>query len=180
MRYCVIAAGFAGHDTPRAVFFDVDVRGDSTGAVHSQGDMPVWCVWSDSAENFGFSAAAVLRRSSISLSWCRGRFPRSSCSEDHRDSAVAVCFLVVDAPVVQVLFHAVLCSTGAHGSDPAEIRVDAAGAVPAVVDVAVLRSDTLSRDSEGATDSVHRRSQWTFLSPQRHVRTVASVHGWRR
>ena len=26
-----------------------------------------------------------------------------ACSEDHRDSAVAVCFLVVDAPVVQVV-----------------------------------------------------------------------------
>ena len=71
-----------------------------------------------------------------------------------------------------------LCSSSAHGSDPAEIRGGSAVAVPPVVDVAVLCSDTLSCDSKGATDSVHRRSQWTFLSPQRHVRTVAAVHGW--
>ena len=46
-----------------------------------------------------------------------------------------------------------------------------------VVDVAVLCSDKLSRDSEGATDSVHRWSQWTFQSPQRQVCRVAAVHG---
>ena len=35
-------AGFAGYDTLRAVFPSiVDVRGDSTGAVLKQGDMPV-------------------------------------------------------------------------------------------------------------------------------------------
>ena len=38
-----VLAGCAGYDTPRAVIFDVDVRGDSTGAVLGQGDMPVWC-----------------------------------------------------------------------------------------------------------------------------------------
>ena len=39
-----------------------------------------------------FAAVAVLRSSLISLSWSRGRFPWSSCSEDHGDSAVAVFF----------------------------------------------------------------------------------------
>ena len=40
-QWCVLA-GFAGYDTPRAVFPSiVNVRGDSTGAVLSQGDMPV-------------------------------------------------------------------------------------------------------------------------------------------
>ena len=38
-------------------------------------------------------------------------------------------------------------------------------------------AETLSRDSEDATDSIHRRSPWTFQSPQRQVRTVAAVHG---
>ena len=60
-----LLAGFAGDDTPRAVFFDVDARGDSTGAVLGQGialaveahgdstgavlgqgDMLVWSFWS--------------------------------------------------------------------------------------------------------------------------------------
>ena len=37
-----VLAGFPGYDTPRAVFPSiVDVRGDSTGAVLGQGDMPV-------------------------------------------------------------------------------------------------------------------------------------------
>ena len=39
----------------------------------------------------------------VSLSLSRGRFPWSSCSEDHGDSAVAVFFLVVDAPVAHVV-----------------------------------------------------------------------------
>ena len=69
------------------------------------------------------------------------------------------------------------CSCCAHGSDPSEIRGGSAVAVSPVVDVAVLCSDKLSRDSESATDSVHRRSQWTFQSPQRQVSTVAAVHG---
>ena len=53
--------------------------------------------WFDGAVNCGFSAVAVHRRSSISLSWCRGRFHDLACSEDQRDSAVAVSFLVVEA-----------------------------------------------------------------------------------
>ena len=96
-----VLAGFAGYDTPRAVFFDVDVRGDftgavlgqvivlvveargdSTGAVLGQGDVLVWCFWSDSAENCGFSAAVFLRWSSTSRSWCKGRFLWFYCSVD--------------------------------------------------------------------------------------------------
>ena len=65
-----------------------------------------------------------------------------------------------------------LSTTGAHGPDSAEIRGGSAVAVPPVVDVAVLCSDKLSQDSESATDSVHRRSQWTFQS-----RLVRAVHG---
>ena len=42
------------------------------------------------AENCGFSTVAVLRWSSIFLSWCRGRFPWSCCSADHSYFPVAV------------------------------------------------------------------------------------------
>ena len=87
-------------------------------------------------------------------------------------SAVAVCFLVVDAPVVQV---PVVVTTGSHGSDSAEFRGGSAIAVPSRLWTSLcLRSDELSRD---ATDSVHRRSPWTFQLPQRQLRTVAVVHG---
>ena len=40
------------------------------------------------AENCEFYTVAVFRRSSIFLSWCRGRFPWSCCSADHRNSPV--------------------------------------------------------------------------------------------
>ena len=56
-------------------------------------------------------------------------------------------------------------------------RVGAAGARLRLWTSLCLCSDKLSRDSQSATDSVHRRSQWTFQSPQRQVRTVAVVHG---
>ena len=52
------------------------------------------------------------------------------------------------------LLCALLFTTGAHGSDSAEICGGSAVAVPPVVDVAVLCSDKLSRDSEGC----HRSS----------------------
>ena len=84
---------------------------------------------------------------------------------------------MVDVPVVQSCLPCPLLSTCAHGSDPAEIRGGSAVAVPPVVDVAVSCSDMLSRESESATDSVHRLSQWTFQLPQRQVSTVAAVHG---
>ena len=110
------------------------------------------------------------------LSWCRGRFPWSCL------------WKTMETPQLQYLPGGLcsccagrvpcpLLSTSAHGSDPAEIRGGSAVAVPPVVDVAVLCSDKLSRDSESATDSVHRWSQWTFQSPQRQVSTVAVVHG---
>ena len=41
-RQRYVRAGFAGYDTPRAVFPSiVNARGDSTGAVLGQGDVPV-------------------------------------------------------------------------------------------------------------------------------------------
>ena len=71
-------AGFAGYDTPRAVFLSiVDVRGDSTGAVLGQGDKPVVVpsgAFGQTAQKTGFSAVAVHRWSSTSRSWGRGRF----------------------------------------------------------------------------------------------------------
>ena len=109
---------------------------------------------------------------------CRGAEADShglACSEDHRDSAVAVCFLVVDAPVVQVAFLARCCARQMPMVQTLQkfVEVPQSQFLPGC---AVLCSE-LSRDSEGATDSVHRRSQWTFQSPQRQVRTVAAVHG---
>ena len=58
----------------------VEARGDSTGAVLGQGDLPVWCFWSDNAENCGFSAVPFHRWSSTSRSWCRGRLQWFYCS----------------------------------------------------------------------------------------------------
>ena len=67
-----------------------EARGDSTGAVFGQGDMSV-CVFL--VRKTGFSAVAVHRWSSTSLSWCRGRFPWSCLfGRPWRDSAVAVFF----------------------------------------------------------------------------------------
>ena len=71
----------------QVVALAVEARGDSTCAVLGQGDMPVWCYWSDSAENCGFSAVACHRWSLTSWSWCRSRFPWFFLPEDHRDSA---------------------------------------------------------------------------------------------
>ena len=41
--------------------------------------------------------------SSISLSWCRGRFPRSCCSADHSNSHLQLLDKVIDGPVVRVV-----------------------------------------------------------------------------
>ena len=106
-----------------------------------------------------------------------------ACLKDHRDSAVAVCFLVVVALLCRsCLLCPLFTTTGAHGPDSAEICGGSAVAVPRVVDVAVLCSDKLSRDSESVTDSVHRQSQWTFQSPQRQVAQsqLCMVGLWRR
>ena len=82
-RQRYVLAGFAGYDSPRAVFPSiVNARGDSTGAVLGQGDMPVVILsggfWSDSSENCGFSAVAVLRWPSTSPSCRKRRSPWSS------------------------------------------------------------------------------------------------------
>ena len=54
-----------------------------------------------------------------------------ACLEDHGDSAVAVCFLVVAALFCRsCLLCPLLFSTGAHGPDSAEIRGGSAVAVP--------------------------------------------------
>ena len=68
--------------------------GDSTSAVLGQGlhtrRCGVWCRWPDSAENCGYAAVEVLRSRRFP---CRAAeaYPHGlACSEDHRDSAVAV------------------------------------------------------------------------------------------
>ena len=58
--------------------------------------------WSDSAENRAGAAVAVHRRSTASLRAAKANPHGPACSENHRDSSVAVG-QVVDAPVVQVV-----------------------------------------------------------------------------
>ena len=61
-------------------------------------------VWSDSAENRAGAAVAVHRRSTASLRAAEANPHGPACSENHRDSAVAVGQVVdADAPVVQVV-----------------------------------------------------------------------------
>ena len=67
--------------------FSVCCRGDDARAPNSCSLTTGSVV--QSAENFGNSAVAVHRWSSIFLSWCRGRGPMVFCSEDHRYSPVA-------------------------------------------------------------------------------------------
>ena len=76
-------------------------------------DPEVWTtgIWSDSAENRAGAAVAVHRRSTASLGAAEANPHGPACSENHRDSAVAVG-QVVDAPVVQVV---PFVPTGAHG-----------------------------------------------------------------
>ena len=92
--------------------------------------------------------------------------------EDHRDSSVAACCLVVDAPVVQVVFHARCCTTGAHGSDSAELRGSAAVAVPSWLWTSLCSCSDVGLRQSSASDSVHRRSLWTFF-----FATVAGTRG---
>ena len=87
-------------------------------------------------KNCGGPAVAVLRRSSISLSW-------------EADSYGLPARKTVETPQLHFfpggrcpccagrVPYPLLCLTSAHGSDPAEIRGDSAVAVPLVVDVAV-------------------------------------------
>ena len=60
------------------------------------------------------------------------------------------------------------------------IRGGSAVAVPPVVDVAVLCSDKLSRDSQSATDSVHRRSANTTQQPHTTHHTPHTTHNTQR
>ena len=185
----IYIAGIACDNAPRAVFSSL-VRRPFPGP-H----------FPDSAESCGVHTGAVLGRGcDHARCWATTRPHGTDSSEtrgvptgavvspvdphglallkDHRDSAVAECSwwslfccagracsarcLQRYVPMVQTLHKFV--------------EVPQSQFLP-VVDVAVLCSDKLSRDSEGATDSVHCRSQWTFQSPQRQLRTVAAVHG---
>ena len=92
-----LLAGLAGYDTPRAVFPSiVDVRGDSTGAIIGQDDMPV--VVPSGA--FGQTAQKTVDFPQLPFFASRrhpGRgaeadFHDLTCSEDHRDSAVQFVF----------------------------------------------------------------------------------------
>ena len=87
-------AGFAGYDTPRAVFPSiVSASGDSTGAVLGQGDMPVVIL------SGGFGQTVQKTADSPQLQSIAGRqHPLRAanadphgpvCSADHGDSSVA-------------------------------------------------------------------------------------------
>ena len=134
-----------------------------------------WCFWPDSAENWIFLQLPFIagRRFPVVV---QRPIPMVLPLEDHRNSAVAVfawwsMFLLCRSCSMPVVVDKCPWFRSCR------IRGGSAVAVPPVVDVAVSCSDKLSRDSESATDSVHRRSQWTFQSPQRQVSTVAAVHG---
>ena len=128
------------------------------------GDMPVVvnnrCLGLDSAEYCRGSAVAVLRWSSISLSWCRGRFSMV---------LVTIEFLqlradTVDAPSVQFLevidTPVVLVTTGACvGPDSAEIHRDF---TRAVLDKAV-GMPLVCRNCGGSAVAVHRQVWFTCL-----------------
>ena len=98
-----------------------------------------------------------------------------ACSENHRDSVVAACFLVVDALFCRsCLLCPLLFSTGAHGSDSAEF-VEFPQSL--VVDVAVfMQRQVVSRQSSPQTQFIAGVSGH-FSRPQRQVRTVSAVHG---
>ena len=57
-----------------------------------------------------------------------------------------------------------------HGRNRDGSEVCVAGAVPAVMDVSVIMQRRGVLNSGGASDSVYRRSQWTFQLQQRRVR----------
>ena len=87
--------------------------------------------------------------------------------ENCEGPAVAVRFLVVGALLCRSCLLCPLFFDRRAWFRLCRIRGGAAVAVPSWLWTSLcLCSDTLSRDSEGATDSVHRRSQWTFQSPQ--------------
>ena len=89
---------------------------------------------------------------------------------------------------VQVVLALPVVVYDRHGSDSAEIvEVPQSQFLPGCGRRRDYAATSCLATVIAAIDSVHRRSQWTFLSPQREVRTVAAVHGglvwpawWRR
>ena len=67
-----------------------------------------WRSWSDSAENCGYSAVAVHRRSSISCRSAEADSHGLAFGRPYKLRSCSVC-LVFDVPVVQVVFHARCC-----------------------------------------------------------------------
>ena len=96
-RQRYVLAGFAGYDTPRAVFPSiVNARGDSTGAVLGQGDMPVVIL----SGGFGQTVQKTVESPQLQLIVGRQHPLRAAnadphgsvCSADHGDSSVAAYF----------------------------------------------------------------------------------------
>ena len=149
-----VLAGFALHDAPHAVFHSiVDVRGDSAGAVLGQRDMPV------AVPSGAFGQTAQKTVDFLQLPFLAGRRQPChgaeadshglACLEDHRDSAIAVCFLVVAALLCRsCLLCLLLSTTGAYNPELCRNswRFRSRSSF-LVVDVAVSCSDKLSRDS---------------------------------
>ena len=80
----------------------VEARGDSTGAVLGQGDMLVWCFWSDSAENWIFCSCFSSLVVDIPVLVQRP-IPMVLLFSRPSDSAVAVRCQVVDALITHVV-----------------------------------------------------------------------------
>ena len=110
--------------------------------------------------NCGCPAVAFHRKSSTSLSCRRDRSPWFACSENHKDSAVAVCFLVVDALFCRSCFLCpLLFSTATHGSDSAEFVEVPLRSSFLVVDVAVfMQRQVVSRQSSPLSQFIARVS----------------------
>ena len=135
--------------------------------------------WFDGAVNCGFSAVAVHRRVSISLSWCRGRFSWSCLFG--RPWRLRSCSMFPGGRCTCCAgraFFPVVVTTGAHGSDSAEIRGGSTVAVPSQLwtspyYAATSRLATVKVAQIQFIAGVSRH----FQSPQRQVRTVAAVDG---
>ena len=112
-RQRYVLAGFAGYDTPRAVFPSiVNARGDSTGAVLGQGDMPVVFL------SGGFGQTVQKTADSPQLRSIAGRRhplraanadPHGSVgSADHGDSPVAAVEKPLALPQLQLVEKSVI------------------------------------------------------------------------
>ena len=86
-----------------------------TGAVLGHGvHARSWCVWcrlSDSAETVEVPQLQFIAGRRLPFRAAETALHGPAFSEDHRDSSVAVCCLVVDAPVVHVVLDMPLCAT---------------------------------------------------------------------